>query len=523
MNKPRHYNHLFRPVMHAALSFMAVGSALILAGCEVGPNFHRPAMRLPHTFSPSAMQPNKMSSGYASPATKALKPHGMVSLVIAAKPVHLADWWRTFHDPILNKLILLAARRNLTLAQARQAIIQAREVVTSSAANLGPFVSAVGSYSHSRGSKNMVAGHTSTGPSEADSYNAGLDGTWELDFFGQVRRGVQAAQASLRAAIDNRRVILITLLSEVASDYINLRGVQAQIAITQSNLHTQVKTVQLLRQQVGGGISTELSVAQAQAQAATTASQLPLLDAQARQLTYALAVLLSQPPGSLDKLLDTPKPIPPVPPTVPIGLPSQLLLRRPDVRVAIDQYAVALANVGVAEGNLFPKFTISANLGYSAASAEQWFNTASLAYGIGPSVSWSILNWGQVKSQIGQQKAVALQALYNYRQTVLQALDDVDSALAAYTREQAHYRALAVAVVQDKRAVALSDVLYRNGLTDFLNVLTAQQSLYISQDALIQSQQAVSADLVTLYQALGGGWQAHRPQASAMPHHSPPT
>ncbi len=516
MNKPRN-SHSLRLGAYSASGVLAISGLLILTGCEVGPNFHRPAQHLPGTFSPSAMRAHGSAREYGGPHSSTHTPakHGMVSLVIAAKPVHLARWWRTFHDPVLNKLILLAAARNLTLAQARQAIIQAREVVRSTAANLGPFVSAAGSYSHSRGSKNMIVGHTSTGPSEADSYNAGLDGTWELDFFGQVRRGIQAAKASLHEAIDNRRVILITLLSEVASDYINLRGVQAQMAITQSNLRTQENTVRLLKKQVGGGISTELSVAQAKAQAATTAGQLPLLDAQAKQLTYAIAVLLSKPPGSLDKWLDTPKPIPPVPPTVPIGLPGQLLLRRPDVRVALDQYAAAVANVGVAEGNLFPKFTISANLGYSSASAEQWFNTASLAYGIGPSVSWSILNWGQVASQIGQQKAVAFQALYNYRQTVLQALEDVDTALATYTREQAHYRALAIAVTQDQRALTISDELYRNGLTDFLNVLTAQQSLYSTQDALIQSQQAVSADLVTLYQALGGGWQSSRPQDTA--------
>jgi len=484
---------------------VVLGSMLILTGCEVGPNFHRPAQQLPGSYSRSAMEP--MSPAMSGGQSRAAHPPGMVSLVIATKPAHLAHWWRNFNDPILNKLISLAARRNLTLAQAREAIIQAREVVNSTSANLGPFVSAVGSYSHSRGSKNLIPGHTSSGPSESDNYSAGLDGTWELDFFGQVRRGIQAAKASLRAAVDNRRVILITLLSEVASDYITLRGVQAQIAITQSNLRTQQKTVRLLLQQVGGGIATQLSVAQARAQAATTASQLPPLDAEAKQLTYALAVLLSQPPGTLDQWLDVPKPIPPVPLTVPIGLPGQLLLRRPDVRVALDQYAAAVANVGVAEGNLYPKFTINANLGYSSATAEQWFNTASLAYGIGPSISWSILNWGQVASEIGQQKAIALQSLYNYRQTVLQALDDVDSALAAFTREQAHYHALAVAVTQDQRALTLSDALYRNGLTDFLNVLTAQQSLYTAQDALVQSQQVVSTDLVTLYQALGGGWQ----------------
>ena len=510
MNKPFR-NYLRASSRHVLIGSVVAGGLLALTGCEVGPNFHPPKQPMPGSFSQSAMQPYRPvgSKARTMESTRAARKAGMVSLVIDTKPAHLAHWWRSFRDPVLDHLISLASRQNFSLAQARQAIIQAREVLNSTAANLGPFVSAVGSYSHSRGSKNLTPGHTSTGPSESDNYAAGLDATWELDFFGQVRRGIQAARASLHEAIDNRRVILITLLSEVATDYINLRGIQAQIAITRSNLKTQENTVALLKQQVGGGISTELSVAQAQAQAATTASELPVLDAQARQLTYALAVLLSMPPGSLDKLLDVPQPIPPVPPEVPIGLPGQLLLRRPDVRVALDQYAAAVANVGVAEGNLYPKFTISANLGYSAATAEQWFNTASLAYGIGPSVSWSILNWGQVQSQIGQQKAVALQTLYNYRQTVIQALDDVDSALAAYTREQAHYRALAAAVEQDQRALKLSMELYRNGLSDFLNVLTAQQSLYTAQDSLIQSQQAISADLVTLYQALGGGWQTH--------------
>ena len=521
MNKVLCY-HARSSVRRVLTSGMMIGAILLLTGCEVGPNFHRPKQMMPKTFSPSAMQSVQMESkkNGVLAAEKAAQKAGMVSLVIDTKPAHLAHWWQSFHDPVLNRLITMATRQNLSLAQARQAIIQAREVLNSTAANLGPFVSAVGSYSHSRGSKNLVPGRTSTGPSESDNYSAGLDGTWELDFFGQVRRGIQAAKASLHEAIDNRRVILITLLSEVASDYINLRGVQAQIAITENNLQTQEHTVALLKQQVGGGISTELSVAQAQAQAASTAAQLPVLETQAHQLAYAIAVLLSMPPGTLDKLLDVPKPIPPVPPEVPIGLPGQLLLRRPDVRVALDQYAAAVANVGVAEGNLYPKFTISANLGYSAATAEQWFNTASLAYGIGPSVSWSILNWGQVESQIGQQKAVALQALFNYRQTVIQALDDVDSALVAYTREQAHYRALAAAVEQNQRAVTLSMELYRNGLTDFLNVLTAQQSLYTSQDALIQSQQAISADLVTLYQALGGGWQTrpHKSTAKRMTH-----
>ncbi len=501
------------PLCRFWLMPVAAIGAMLLAGCEVGPNFHTPKQNVPLRFSPTATRPS--ASGYGSagagsrqskPGLKQ-KPNPVISLVIPARPAHLAKWWRNFHDPILNHLVILAVRQNLTLAQAREQIIQAREIRNQTAANLGPFVSAVGSYSHSRGSKNLSPNGTSRGPSEGTNYQAGLDGTWELDFFGQIRRGVQAANANLRAAVDSRRVILITLLSEVATDYITLRGVQSQIQITQSNLQTQTNTVSLLKEQVGGGIATELSVAQAEAQAATTASELPVLETQEKQLGYALAVLLSVPPGSLDKLLASPEPIPPVPPSVPIGLPGELLLRRPDIRVALEQYAATVANVGVAEGNLYPKFTISANLGYSAATAEQWFNTASIAYGIGPGVSWSILNWGQVRANINQQKAIAFQALYNYRQTVLQALADVDSALVAYTREQAHYQALARAVNRNQKAVRISLQLYRNGLTDFLNVLTAQQSLFTSEAALIQSQLTISTDLVSLYQALGGGWQ----------------
>ncbi|MDA8376518.1 MAG: efflux transporter outer membrane subunit [Planctomycetia bacterium] len=476
------------------LAGTVVTGCALLGGCMVGPSVRAPKMAMPAHWARSAR-----------PRTSTTAPAAISKVTDA--PAHLAQWWKNFHDPELTALVEQAARSNLTLQEAAQQIIESREVRDATAATLGPFVNAVGSYQHSRTSRNIGSGGN-FGPSESDLYQAGFDATWELDFFGQIRRGVQAANANYRAAIENQRGVWVTLLSELANDYMTLRGVQRQIAVTQANLKTQQHTAMILAQQIGGGLSTSLALANAKAQVATTESQLPELRIQEKQLIYAISILLGKPPQAMEKQLSVPRPIPSVPPVVPIGLPGELLLRRPDVCQAEEQYAAATANVGVQEGNLFPQFTINGNLGYAASDVTKWFNTSSLAYGIGPSVSWPLLNWGQVQSNINQQKAIRIQALLNYRQTVLQALDDVSSALAAYTREQQHEKLLVQAVAENQKAVLYSTQLYENGLTDFLNVLSAQQALYSSQDALVQSQSAVSTDLVALYKALGGGWES---------------
>lgn len=485
----------------SALLFLT--AALAVGGCEVGPNFHRPKMAMPADWSGTAghMKPT------GSPPAPAAKAPAAKSVVTTA-PAHLANWWESFHDPVLNSLVSRALAQNLSLEQAQQQIVASREVRNASAATLGPFVSAGGSYQRSRGSKNLGSGGGGGGPSESNLYQAGFDATWELDIFGQVRRGVEAANANLKAAVESRRALLVTLLGELGNDYMTLRGVQQQIAVTKANLKSQVKTVALLQAQIGGGIATQLALTSAQAQAQTTRSQIPELRIQERQLIYAISLLLSVPPDTLVSQLSAARPIPGVPAIVPVGLPGDLLLRRPDVRQAEQQYAAATANVGVAEGNLFPQFTINGNIGYSASDAAKWFDASSLGYGIGPSVSWSILNWGQVGANINQEKALRIEALLNYHQVVLQALSDADSALAAYTRELVHEQDLALAVKENQQAVNLSLRLYRNGLTNYLNVLQAQQSLYLSQETWVQSQTAVSADLVALYKALGGGWPA---------------
>ncbi len=471
----------------AALTLATICTAL--TGCMVGPSIRAPKTTMPAHWAKSAQFHPTTTAAATMPAP--------ISKVTSA-PAHLAQWWTNFHDPELTLLINRAARGNLTLQEATQQIIESREIRDAASANLGPFVTGVGSYQHSGNFRH----------SGSNLYQAGFDATWELDFFGQVRRGIQADNANYRAAIENQRGVWLTLLSELADDYMTLRGVQRQIAVTVANLKTQRHTVVILQQQIGGGMGTSLALANASAQLATTESQLPELRIQEKQLFYALSILIGQPPQALEKQLSVPRPIPAIPPVVPIGLPSKLLLRRPDVRQAEEQYAAATANVGVAEGNLFPQFTMNGNLGFAASDAAKWFDASSLTYGIGPNVSWSILNWGQVQSNIHLQKAIRIQAFLNYRQTVLQALDDVNSALAAYTREQQHEKLLVEAVAQNQKAVNYSTQLYANGLTDFLNVLSAQEALFTSQDALVQSQSAVCTDLVALYKALGGGWES---------------
>ncbi len=488
-----------------ALLALAVVGVLGAAGCAVGPNYKAPDTTMPASWpatAPAAEGP--------APATQ-VGAKTLAATYVTSGAAHLAGWWSSFHDPILDSLIVRSLKQNLSLQSALAAVRQARYQLNSTAANLGPFVTGNASYNHSRSSNNLSKeGGTK---SEGDLFQSGFDATWQLDIFGGIRRSVEQYKALLQAAEDNRRAVMVTLVSEVASDYITLRGVQSQIAVADRNIVLQRQTVKLTQQQMQAGFNTGLDLANAQAQLATTESQLPPLKTQEQQLIYALGILLGQAPDSVASELIVPHPIPPTPPSVPIGLPGDLLLNRPDVRAAERQLAAATAGIGVAEADLYPKFVINGNIGFSAVDAAKWFDANSLTWGIGPSVSWNILSSGQVQSNINAQKAVRDQDFYTYKETVLQALDDVDSALAAYNQEHAHRRALMAAVADNERAVALSTKLYRNGLTSFLNVLQAQGALYATQNSLVQSNLALSTDLVALYKAIGGGWQVGKTMA----------
>jgi multidrug efflux system outer membrane protein len=466
-------------------------SLAILSGCMVGPNFKRPQTTMP--------------PDWAGPTAE--------SRPVTPADAELARWWILFDDPTLVSLIEQAVQSNLDLKQAEARMRQSRAARSVVAAGIGPTVDATGAYQRS-GS----AGGTN-GKSEgniSNQYQTGFDAGWELDIFGGVRRAIEAADADLQAAMETRRDVLVTLTAEVARNYIDLRAFQERIAIARQNLEAQKHNATLTRLRFEAGFVGALDVANADAQVATTASQIPLLEASARQTIYSLSVLLGKDPAALVRELSPVAAIPLASPSIPLGVPSDLLRRRPDIRRAEVEIHAATARIGVATADLFPRFTISGSAGVRASDFSSWFDWASRIWSFGPSVSWNLFSMGRTRSTIEQQRALQDQSLITYQQTVLAALQEVENALIASAKEAEHYRALREAVGANRKAVELATTLYTQGNTDFLNVLDAQRSLYASEDALIQSTGSVSTNLVALFKSLGGGWSEEQEQKPAV-------
>ena len=342
---------------------------------------------------------------------------------------------------------------------------------------------------------------------ELNLFQLGFDATWELDIFGGIRRSVESADDTLAGAVESRRDVLVTLLSEVALDYVQLRGSQRRLAIANENIAAQQDTVELTRTRYQAGFTNELDVSQAQAQLATTQSQVPLLETAIQQAIYQLSVLLGQTPDALVDLLEESAPIPAVPPAVPLGLPSDLLRRRPDIRVAAYALASATAQIGVATADLFPKFSLTGSFGSQTSDMRHFLDSRSLFFSVGPAVSWPIFQGGSIVANIEVQNARQAEALATYQKAVLTAFQDVDSSLVAYLNEMVRHGSLTEAVAANQQAADLSNELYSRGLTAFLNVLVSQQALYNSQDQLVQSETTVVTNLISLYKALGGGWE----------------
>jgi outer membrane protein, multidrug efflux system len=415
----------------------------------------------------------------------------------------LVQWWTTFNDPTLTSLVDRAVSSNLDLKLAEARIRQARAARGVAAAGLGPTLDASGSVVHSRSA--ITTSHRTEGD-VSNLYQAGLDAAWELDIFGGTRRNIEAADADLQAAVEDRRDVLVTLTAEVALNYIDLRAFQQRIAIARQNLAAQQHTAELTRKRFEAGFVGRLDVANADAQVATTASLIPLLESSARQTIYSLGILLGREPAALLEELTPASTIPAAPPEVPAGLPADLLRRRPDIRRAEAQIHAATANIGVATADLFPKFALSGSIGLRSNQFSSWMDWVNRVWAFGPSASWQVFTSGAVRSNIKVQEALQAQSLLAYQQTVLTALQDVENALIASATEADHLKALAEAVAANRQAVRLSTQLYTQGEIDFLNVLDAQRSLFVSEDALVQSTGNISTDRVTLYKALGGGW-----------------
>jgi multidrug efflux system outer membrane protein len=465
-----------------------------LTGCTVGPNFERPSEQVPAEWA-----------GPLPPAPEALAP--------MLEEEELAHWWTVFEDPTLTSLVERAVRSNLDLMQAEARIRQARAVRRIAVSGMGPTLDGTGSYRRSRSEGTLSGGSNAPGSAGAgtkefilDQYQAGFDAAWEADIFGGVRRGIEAADSDLQATLENRRAVLVTLTAEVARNYIDLRAFQQRVVIAGRNLLAQEHSAGLTRKRFEGGFASGLDVANAEALVATTAAQIPVLEASARRSIYSLGILLGMEPGALLQELSQTSAIPPTPPSVPVGVPSDLLRRRPDIRRAEAEIHAATARIGVATADLFPKFTISGSIGVQASDFSTWFNWASRVWSIGPAVNWRLFETGRIRANIEQQKALEEQAILSYRQIVLTALREVEDALITSVKEDEHRRALIEAVAANQRAVELATTLYTEGQTDFLNVLAPQQSLLSSEDAVAQSTQTLSTNLAALYKALGGGW-----------------
>ncbi len=464
--------------------------ALLAGGCanipSVGPDYHRSTTKAPTQWA------EPLAGGETNRATT------------------VAAWWKNFSDPELNSLIDRAVQSNLDLRVAQARVREARAQYGIAVANLWPKVDASGSYMRQHQSQNQPVIGSFPVPSSAfenNVYQAGFDASWEIDAFGGQRRAVESAKAQVAGAEYDRRATLLTLLGDLTRTYLDVRGDQRQLTISKENIAAQEQSLAIAEDRFTNGLTSDLDVQQAATLLASTRAEVPALQSSLQASIHQLGVLLGQPPEALLAELSGSAPIPPAPPVVPVGLPSELLERRPDVQQAERQLAAATANIGVAKADLFPKFYLTGLAGFESISADDFFNPSSRVWSIGPTVQWRIFDAGRIRSNIRIQNARQEEALAIYQRTELNAFEDVENALVAYAKEQERRRELQNAVTSSQASLELAQKLYRNGLTDFLNVLDAERSLYQLQGALVQSDQSVSTDVVALYKSLGGGWE----------------
>ncbi len=501
--------------IHRLAVLTAMAGAAALPGCTLGPNFKQPGWASP-------------SSWFAGPK-EAVAP---VRSVPVAEPIDV-NWWTLFHDPVLTSLEQRVASENLDVKTAGIRMTESRAQLAVARAGLFPTLNGNASYIRQQSSQNGVfavipsaAGATAAngasgnsagavqgrGVQPFDLFQGGFDASWEVDLWGGVARSVESATASTEAANEATRSVLLSSLAEVARDYIQLRGVQAQLAIARDNVHTARQSLDLTQQRAAGGVTTDLDVANASAQLRTTLAQIPSLEQQEAQTINALSLLLGQPPNALRQELVTAKPVPPVPPRVPVGIPSELARRRPDIRQAEAQLHAATADIGVAQANFYPSVNLTGSVGLQSLQFGTLFNLNSKQYSLGPGLTIPIFQGGQLRATLQLREALQQEAAINFQKTVLQAWHDVDNALTAYQAEQTRRDELVHAVTENRRALVLAQSRYQQGVADFLTVLDAERSLLAAQQQLADSTTTVSSNLVALYKALGGGWETDLPE-----------
>jgi NodT family efflux transporter outer membrane factor (OMF) lipoprotein len=418
-------------------------------------------------------------------------------------------WWRKLDDPVLLRCVEKALSDNQDLQAAQSRVRQARALRSAAAGALLPSLAAAAGYAHSQGSETTVMGPflKAIDVLEQDLYQAGFDASWEIDLFGGGRRALEAAATREEAAREGYRDVLVSVAAETARNYVELRGAQRLLAVAEENSALQRETLRLVESVLAAKLGSQLEVEQARAQLEQTLSAIPPLHATIRAAAYAIAVLTGEPPAALLQELLATRPLPDPPDMVPVGLPSDLLRRRPDVRQAERSLHVATADIGVATADLFPRFFLTGAASRQSAQFTDVFRAGSLAWSLGPSVSWPVFQGGRIRAHIALTEARRDELLANYRQTVLAALKDVETALVRYAQRQVERERLAASCAAQAKAVAMAHVQYRNGLQNFLVVLDAERRLNDIESALALAETRVVSDLISLYKALGGGWE----------------
>ncbi len=462
-------------------------ATVLFYGCTVGPDYSRP--------------PVPQQNGWQA--------------VKGAAPIQPEDvrWWRDLKDPQLVQYIEQAIAGNQNIKEAQARVREARALRGVAAASLLPQVDGGAVYNNSMTSS--TAGLISELPKsliskvnfKQDFFQVGFDASWELDIFGGRRREVQAASARAQSGIENYRDVMISVIAEIARNYVELRGAQRQLSIAEKNSGIQEQTLSLVKTRLDAKITSDLEVEQAKAQLERTRGNIPPLRASIRESAYRLAVLTGQPPNSLlDDLLAT-SPIPNPPDIVPVGLPSDLLRRRPDIRRAENDLRAATSDIGASKADLYPRFYLTGYAEPQSATFVDLFRTKSFAWSFGPAISWPVFHGGKIRSNIAATEARRDEALARYRQTVLTALQEVETSLVGYAEHEVERERLALSVESQSRAVELARKRFEMGIKDFLTVLDAERQLRDVENSLALSETQVLVNLISLYKALGGGWQ----------------
>ncbi|MEJ2650167.1 MAG: efflux transporter outer membrane subunit [Sedimentisphaerales bacterium] len=454
---------------------------LVLTGCAVGPNYSPPEMEMPKQWLHSSAN--------------------HFTIVPEANDV---GWWEIFNDEDLDSLIQQAIVNNKDVMTAFYKIEAARALRDATIGQYYPSINTTGSYSRSLYSS---ISQVPVSSKPFNLYTWGFSFLWEVDLFGKIKRSAESSQASDQASIEDYRDIMVTLLSDVCNNYIELRTTQERIQYAESSVETQRKTLELTKSLYQAELVSELDVRQAEFNLANTESQIPLLRVTEEASFNSLAVLVGRMPGTLRNELSASKSLSAVRENIDISLPANLIRQRPDIRRAERQLAAQTANIGVTEADLYPSLTLSGNIQTQSLNFSGLGNLNNTSYSYGPGITWNIFNAGITRNNVKIQKAIVAELLSDWQNTVLTAVEDVQNAMYSYIQDESRRKSLEESVVASRRSVDLVQNLYASGLTDFQNVLDTEHALFLQQDRLAVSKGLLLQDIVLIYKAFGAGWQ----------------